>query len=379
LFAGEYTHLEFNATSADDVFFITAQGMDFEDPNWSFHLHAPDGSMVYGDGSTAAGHSSMQDMGCSHCCRKPHVTAKRSSARLSLLLQRDSAEAECWVGTWRLMVSYKARLLDGMIMFTPDSLMSPVAAGTLRGPRYARLLVNPKARVAQRNVAHAAANVFDILPPGSNRNDNEACDVAVNVYARTRLRYSLVAENLHAVVGDSISVQVQADVLQGNINTSRSFARMIAPITDVAALVPKLNPKKISPDELDKERRVPKFDYARALAELERQDPKLFERKDAQMNVAIHENCPLHVHIEKAPVAGPYNLSVYIEGEYCPDHDTSSSPAGHVHSAGMEAHQPESDCGPDCVREPYIRLLTTTVPVARKQPAQPELKAKPKK
>ena len=31
LHAGEHEHLEFTATSADDVFFITAQGMDFED------------------------------------------------------------------------------------------------------------------------------------------------------------------------------------------------------------------------------------------------------------------------------------------------------------------------------------------------------------
>src|SRR5215510_1669462 len=56
LFAGEYTHIEFDATSADDAFLITAQGMDFNDANWSFHLHAPDGTMVYHDGDSAAGH-----------------------------------------------------------------------------------------------------------------------------------------------------------------------------------------------------------------------------------------------------------------------------------------------------------------------------------
>src|SRR4029079_12298532 len=50
LFAGEHTHLEFWATSAEDKFLMTAQGMDFTDPNWSFHLQAPDGTFVYADG-----------------------------------------------------------------------------------------------------------------------------------------------------------------------------------------------------------------------------------------------------------------------------------------------------------------------------------------
>ena len=148
--------------------------------NWSFHLHGPDGTMVYGDGA-ASGHDAMEGMGCAHCCRKPHVTVKRSSGRLSLLLQRDSTDTSCWVGSWRLMASYKARVLDSMVMFSPDSLMAPAGAGTLRGPRYARLLVDPKARLAQRNVAHVSANVFDVLPPGSNRNSNQACDLAMNV------------------------------------------------------------------------------------------------------------------------------------------------------------------------------------------------------
>jgi hypothetical protein len=31
LFEGEHTHLEFTATSAEDAFFLTAQGMDFDD------------------------------------------------------------------------------------------------------------------------------------------------------------------------------------------------------------------------------------------------------------------------------------------------------------------------------------------------------------
>jgi len=369
LFAGEYTHLEFDATSADDAFLITAQGMDFDDDNWSFHLHAPDGSMAYGDGATASGHSHTQGMGCAHCCRRPHVTANRSSGRLSLLLQRDSADAECWVGKWRLMVSFKARMFDAMVMFTPDSLLKPVTAGTLRGPKYSRLLVNPKERRAQRNIRHASANVLDILPVSTNNSDKEACDLAVNVYARTRLRYSLVANTLSAVVGDSISIQVKADVMQGNVATGRAFARMISPANDIAKLVSKLKSKKVNPDDLNRDQQTPKFDAAIALAEAEKKSRKISRHIDQQMKVAVHDEGPLHVHIEKAEVAGPYNLAVYIEGDYCPDHDDAPgsghehSAAPHVHGGGTGGHESKSECGPDCTREPFVRLLTTQVPV----------------
>jgi hypothetical protein len=369
LFAGEYTHLEFDATSADDAFLVTAQGMDFNDANWSFHLHAPDGTVIYRDGSVA-GHDHEEGMGCAHCCRRPHVTAKRSSGRLSLLLHRDSADAACWVGRWRLMASYKARQFDAMVMFTADSLLAPVAAGALRGPRYARLLVSPKERRAQRSIAQAPANVFDTIPPATNRNENEACDLAVNVYARSSLRYSLVPETFRAVAGDSIAVEVKADVLQGNATAFRAFARVISPVTDVAALAARLNPNAIDPDELKRDRQTPRFDAAIALAHEERKNRKIAAWRDQEVTVAVHDEGPLHIHIPKASVAGPYNLSVFIEGDYCPDHDTASGSGGHDHDHSAHGRHtgsgdPHSECGPECCREPFTRLLTTLVPVTR--------------
>lgn len=41
-----------------------------------------------------------------------------------------------------------------------------------------------------------------------------------------------------------------------------------------------------------------------------------------------NEKGPLHIHIQKASTAGPYNMSIYIEGEYCPDHDLAAE-SGH--------------------------------------------------
>jgi hypothetical protein len=373
MFAGEYTHVEFQATSADDAFFISAQGMDFNDSNWSFHLHGPGGTMVYGEDAPAAGAMNM-DMGCMHCCRQPHVTANRSNGRLSLMLQRDCAETECWVGTWSLMASFKAKRLDGMVRFPLGNLMEPVAAGPVRGPRYARLLIDPMKRVAQRNIAPTANHPLDVLPAGTNRNSNEACDLAVNVYARTRLRYSLVASDTHAVTGKEVAIQLKADLLQGNVSNTRAFARMVSPANDLSALGPKLNPNKIAFDEVVKESQLPKFDSAKALATYEKRDPKLTLQRDEVVTVAVHDNGPMHVHIEKTAVAGPYHVSVYVEGDYCPDHDTASM-HDHMDHAVMDTAPPASNvttappaassvCGPQCVPERFTRLLTTMAAVS---------------
>jgi hypothetical protein len=276
------------------------------------------------------------------------------------------------------MASFKARVLDAMVMFTPDSLLAPVAAGTLRGPKYSRLLVSPRQRRAQRSVAHVSAGIFDMVPPGTNRNDNEACDLAVNVYARTRLRYALVADNLRAAVGDSVSVQVRADVLRGTATTGRALARLISPVNDLAALGARLNAAKVSSDALNRDQRTPRFDAARALAEAERKDRRISGHRDQQMTVAVHDKGSMHVHIEKTPVAGAYNLSVYIEGEYCPDHDAAPAAGGHSHAAAARTRAragggaaPTAQCGPDCARERFVRLLTTLLPVTRSKRSAP--------
>ena len=130
LFAGEHTHLDFYATCAEEAFLITVQGMDFTDANWSFHLEAADHSTAFSDGAGHV-HSGAHGMG-----RAPDVTVQRANGRLTVVVQRDSADYSTWVGRWRLMVAYRARDLSSMTMFQPGELMIPTAAGTVRGPRF---------------------------------------------------------------------------------------------------------------------------------------------------------------------------------------------------------------------------------------------------
>ncbi|HVJ82936.1 MAG TPA: tyrosinase family protein, partial [Planctomycetia bacterium] len=186
LFAGEHVHLDFTATSADFDFLVTAQGMDFEDPNWAYQLVGPDGVVAYSDGL-----SHSHGGAAPHGARRPHVTAKRADGRLSLVLQRDGADASCWVGGWQLMVAYRARDLSSMVMVDLGELLVPVAAGPVRGPRYARLLQNAERRPATRSFISKPRHRLDVRPGGTNNDGAQSCSVVVNVYARTHLRVEL--------------------------------------------------------------------------------------------------------------------------------------------------------------------------------------------
>ena len=253
-------------------------------------------------------------------------------------------------------------------MFPVGSLMAPVAAGPLRGPRYTQLLVEPEQRVAQRNIAQVARNPLDVQPADSNRNANEACDLVVNIYARTRLRYSLVASDAHAVAGKPVAVEIRADLLQGNASNIRAFARLISPLTDIAALSPTLNPKKIPPDHLTPGTLVPAFEAAKALAAYERQNRRATAQLDQAVTVAVQDNAALRVPIEKTGIAGPYHLSVYVEGDYCPLHGRASGQMGSMSaSSGMPT---KSCCDADCAPEHFTRLMTTLVGVSEPKAAR---------
>ena len=238
-FAGEHAHVDFHVTSAEDALFITGQGMDFNDDNWSFHLHGPGGLMAYGDAMGSHPHSD------GHGGPAPHVTVTRGGGRLSLVLQRNNAAADCWVGRWRLMAAYKARRLDAMLMPEIGEWLFPVSAGPVRGPRYSRLLQRPAARKARRNVVRRARHALDTMPVGSNHNDQEACDLLLNIHARTALRFTLRAETALVAAGDELKIVLEDGVLTGAAVTSRAFGRLIAPTADLAAVVASLKPSDV--------------------------------------------------------------------------------------------------------------------------------------
>jgi hypothetical protein len=364
LYAGEHAHLDFHATAAEDVFFIAVQGMDFTDDNWTFHLHAPDGSVVHGD----AGHH--QGKGChEHCCHLD-VTARRANARLSLIVNRNNADEACWVGTWRLMISYRSRGIGAMSMLELGALLVPVQAGPPRGPRYARLLMNPKARPSLRSVHGRAAHALDERVASTSREGEVACNVVVNVYARTSLRLSLLTKRPVVPPGQEIAMAVHSSVDRGAVHIDRAYARLLAPSRDLAAVVGALKPADIPRDSLLKDEVT--FDTGRVLAHLERENRALARLRDLQLKIAQHAEGPLHLHFEATDVPGPYHVGMYVEGTYCPAHSTGSGSGGHghghSHATGHSAAGLPPGCGPGCRPQRFSRILTASAAVVSQPP-----------
>lgn len=393
LFEGEHTHFEFDVTSAEEALLITIQGMDFDDSNWTFHLHAPDGAMAYG--MEASGH--MHDGACMPmCCRRPDVVATRGNGRLSLVLQRDSADDACWVGGWRLLLAYRARQLDAMLMPNSGELIQPVSAGPVRGPRYSRLLTAPRERVATRNIRGAPRHRLDERTAGTNHNDQPACNVVVNIYGRTRLRMELVPDVSELRAGCRLAFALEADVPQGNITIARAFARLFAPTHDLAALLGTSSDQPPTREAVARGSKASPADPAMRLAMLEKRDPGLTEMRDEELEVMLHAD-GRHKHVgsiavDSTIVPGIYHVGVLVEGQYCPVHGhamTAHQHGQHDHAAHAGAHNHEehaheehaheehvhptdaSICDPDCSLERFTRVLTTAValPAGKMRPA----------
>jgi hypothetical protein len=364
LFAGEHVHLQFEVTSAEDAVFVTAQGMDFSDKSWAYHLVGPDGAAVYADGVGRDGHGHG---GVSHG-RPVDVTGRRAAGRVSLVLQRDSAPASAWVGTWQLMAAFRATELDAMVMPFVGELIFPVSAGPVRGSRYSRLLQRPRARPAARSVRDEPRNRLDVRPPSTNNDDGAACSLVVNVYARTRLRLELVPRKGERVTGGRVTLDLAADVLAGDASLGTSFGRLVSPVADMRGEVERVRRSDIPEGE-----RLPdsaaKVDSARVLARLERENPELGRQRDEEVEVVTHEGSAAHVHVGDTGTPGVYHLGIYVEGSYCPDHDADPG-GGHDHDGEHGPGTPHVH-GPDCRLEHFSRILTTTVALELPERARP--------
>jgi hypothetical protein len=363
LFAGEHAHLDYDATSAEDAFVVTAQGMDFDDANWSYFLHGPGGSMAYGDQPGMHGMPAMGGMpghGADHCCcAGVDVTSSRAAGRLSLVVQRDLACDDCWVGAWRLMVAYRARTMDAMVMPLVGELVVPVAGWPTRGSRFAGALPGKRKRVvASRNVVVAApANRLDSMPLGTNRADGPSCTAVVTIYGRSRLRVDLVSEPV-VKLGEELTFRLHVDDVGGSSATTGALARLVGPAADVRRLVADAGTNVPSwtrvPHSRDKA-----IDPALVLAWLEQKDSAVGAVVDIELEASVHGDGPMHFHGGKAAVPGGTHLGVFVEGTYCPDHNTTSHDhTNHDNGADVGALPTAGLSGSPASSAPRPRSLT---------------------
>lgn len=353
LFAGEHTHLSFTATSADDAFLLTAQGMDFTDKNWAFTLHGPNGVVLYGN---QEGHNHSH--GCNHCCQLPDITSFRSNGRLSMVIQRGNADKDCWVGNWVLMISYKARQLDKMMMPELGELLFPVSAGPIKGERYSRLLTKPNLRKPTRNVLGKSRHNLDVRAVSTNSNSNEACTMVVNIYARTNLKINLSLDNPIVRQGEELKITVKNDVAIGTVVNRGGFARLISPAFDMNEFM--TNNKAIETVAANEKstRFSSKRDIPLLLSRFEKSYKDLEFIKDSEVKVVSHGDSPLHIHHQDTSVGGTYHLGVIVEGLYFPNVESKKDENPHGHDSS--GHKVESD-----EFETFSRILNITFAVEK--------------
>ena len=286
-----------------------------------------------------------------------------------MILQRDSADDACWVGMWRLMAAYKTWRMDVMMMPALDALLFPVSAGPARGPRYSRLLQPPSRRLATRSIAQAPRHGLDHLPVGTNRT-GDACDLVINIYARTRLQLELSPESRVVDLGAAFGIQVVPQFLQGAVTDLKGFARLAGPAVDLSPALKKAIPAAARRETaLVRDGKV-LFDPAIALANLERRNRKLAEIRDEELAVVQHGG-PLHAHTRAANVCGAYHVNLYVEGTY---HPGGTMGGGH-------AHGPTGPAASTGHGEPQVfsRILSTMVLVDSGNRPRKQVAARPSK
>ncbi|MCB0648182.1 MAG: tyrosinase family protein [Saprospiraceae bacterium] len=330
MFEGEHTHLSFTATSADDSFLLTVQGMDYSDRNWSFILHGPNGQVLYGD---QPGHA--HNSHCNHCCEQPNITTSRSNGRLTMVIQRGNTGKECWVGVWTLMVAYRAKYMDKMLMPELGELLIPVSAGPVRGPKYARLLTAVQQRKATRNIFIKSQHGLDFPAVGTNSNERRACNLVMNVYAKTRLKIRPELKNAIIKIGEEMRIDVTKDVLLGNAQVQGGFARLIAPAFPLEKLISKDEVLKLILTNEKSKRYSSKLDIALQLARIEREKKELRFIEDSELKVVAHGDSPLHIHHQKTEVEGVYHIGLIVEGMYYPEAEGAEA-TGHHHGGGAD-------------------------------------------
>ncbi len=222
-----------------------------------------------------------------------------------------------------------------------------------------------ESRLAARAVAAIPRHRLDVRPGSTNNDTKEACSIVVNIFARTRLRVELLPPPSGVLsISDGLKIEIVNDILVGNIANERAIARLVAPAYDISVFASRVKRTDIPKDALMKGSKGLRFDPAKLLAVLENRNLKVGQVRDEEVEIVSHHNGPLHMHVENTEVQGVHHLGVYVEGAYCPEHNSSQNNHDHHHDT---KHNKDnlSACGPQCSYERFTRLLNTSVAIVK--------------
>lgn len=323
LFAGEHLHFPFSVTDADESFMITVQGFDFSDRNWELCLMPPAGEPCVDTrghhGDEAHHHDNLT------CCAAPFsVTLRRGNGRFTVFLDRGGAPSALWVGQWSLMVFYRAEHHDAISqMPNIADLLVPAGAPPLRGPLYARhnqpLAKRQAVRAVRGGPSHSLVAGISGLSSGHR---TDPCALAVDIYARSRIKATLEVEHASHTVGDDVVLRLRLnDIGVGVFSDPLVIGRLIAPAYSTGNAFADLDtiPVAARRKYLSQVHGcVASFDHVRYLADYETKRPGVFAIRDEILSFEPEQDGSFRAVVSGNRFPGVYRIAVYITAHHTP-------------------------------------------------------------
>jgi len=308
VFPGEMVMMPFPVGASDQAILITAQGFDYQDENWDYHLLGPD-QTTYHDHGPSPTHFLL--------------TRVRHRARLTLFLNRNGGPAERWVGPWYFMATYRKKARKPyMVMPNTWELLVPVGAPPLRGPLYTRFDQPAAKRPAVRALAPRAGAPL-LLSAGINSPAIDAAStLAVNVFARGSLSTRLVPQVREPFAGSMVELVLSVEDLgQGQVKSLEVNGRLVAPgfsLGNVFADVQTIPLAKRKKYLSEREGRTV-FDEPQFLADYEKAKPDAFRLRDEEIRFAPRKDGAYAARIPETRYPGVYRAALHIEGSLLRD------------------------------------------------------------
>lgn len=325
LFPGEHVDSPFYVTEADQSYMVTVQGFDYSDENWDACLVLPDGSSCACDASCdedahSDGHDHTHAHGNGHVHSHEHgsvlVTGNKANGRITILLNRNGADSDEWVGRWFVRVMYRMTG-DNMRMFMPSGydLIFPTGSRSVRGPLFAQARLPLRQRTAARLMPPRSAAQASFPVTGANEDRQESCAVSVNVYCRSTLRVGLTTDVPRTGSGFTMALAAD-DAAGGDVSEVAAIGRLVAP--HFSGGHPYLDQKTVPMKDRRKfVRRTDAgelFDEARFFAEYESKKPGAFAIRDEILKIESARKGKLAVAVSDTPFPGIYRVACQVSG-----------------------------------------------------------------
>ena len=302
LFPGEHSMTPVQVTSAESSLFVSVLGFDDDQRNWAVMLLGPDGAKYTG------------------ATRDPvFVTVRKAKGKFSIFVNRATATRGQWVGRWRVMVTYKPRAKPlGMAMFSTLHDLAPTGAPPVRGPMFTRARLEKSKRPVQRLSAPTKGNMLVAGLGVSQQPAGPAAAVAVDVYAKTRLRVELDAGAAIAWTGDRLLAEVRiVPSGPGQLREVHVSGRAIAPDFSIGNLVADTRtiPKSARAKFVD--RKTKAFDELGFLAAYEKARPNALPIRDRSLSFS-GEGSAFKADAGQALRPGVQWISARVDGVWHP-------------------------------------------------------------